>query len=159
LDYVEGFDYEFEEYEKISQGQLDILLAEEGVEIIGNLEYENDLGDLNLETGEQEATLVYVNVRIRRKNVNSRVKIENIAPEAFRISRDAKSIEDSSFVGIQNILTRSEIRKMWPDVASTIGEDEWDELGDDSTWDGNTSYAGDIAARKLVTGQSYQSVV
>ena len=156
-DYVEGFDYEFEEYEKISQGQLDILLAEEGVEIIGNLEYENDLGDLNLETGEQEATLVYVNVRIRRKNDNSRVKIENIAPEAFRISRDAKSIEDSSFVGIQNILTRSEIRKMWPDVASTIGEDEWDELGDDSTWDGNTSYAGDIAARKLVTGQSYQS--
>ena len=52
-DYVEGFDYEFEEYEKISQGQLDNLLAEEGVEIIGNLEYENDLGDLNMETGEE----------------------------------------------------------------------------------------------------------
>ena len=73
-DYVEGFDYEFEEYEKISQGQLDILLADEGVEIIGNLEYENDLGELNMETGEQSATLVYVNVRIRRKNDNSRVK-------------------------------------------------------------------------------------
>ena len=156
-DYVEGFDYEFEEYEKISQGQLDILLADEGVEIIGNLNYENELGELNMETGDQDAQLVYVDVRIRRKNDNSRVKIENIAPEAFRISRDAKSIEDSSFVGIQNTLTRSEIRKMWPDVASTIGEDEWDELGDDSTWDGNTSYAGDIAARKLVTGQSYQS--
>ena len=124
-DYVEGFDYEFEEYEKISQGQLDNLLAEEGVEIIGNLEYENDLGDLNMETGEQSATLVYVNVRIRRKNDNSRVKIENIAPEAFRISRDAKSIDDATFVGIQSILTRSEIRKMWPDVADSIGEDEW----------------------------------
>ena len=156
-DYVEGFDYEFEEYEKISQGQLDNLLAEEGVEIIGDLEYENDLGDLNMETGEQSATLVYVNVRIRRKNDNSRVKIENIAPESFRISRDAKSIDDATFVGIQSILTRSEIRKMWPDVADSIGEDEWDELGDDSTWDGNTSYAGDIAARKFVTGQSYQS--
>ena len=68
-----------------------------------------------------------------------------------------KSIEDASFVGIQSILTRSEIRKMWPDVADSIGEDEWDELGDDGTWDGNTSYAGDIAARKFVTGQSYQS--
>ena len=85
------------------------------------------------------------------------LKIENIAPEAFRISRDAKSIEDATFVGIQSILTRSEIRKMWPDVADSIGEDEWDELGDDGTWDGNTSYAGDIAARKFVTGQSYQS--
>tara|TARA_R110000765_G_scaffold6539_1_gene20142 strand:- start:3842 stop:6055 length:2214 start_codon:yes stop_codon:yes gene_type:complete len=156
-DYVEGFDYEFEEYEKISQGQLDILLADEGVEIIGNLNYENELGELNMETGDQDAQLVYVDVRIRRKNDNSRVKIENIAPEAFRISRDAKSIEDSSFVGIQSILTRSEIRKMWPDVADSIGEDEWDELGDDGTWDGNTSYAGDIAARKFVTGQSYQS--
>ena len=156
-DYVEGFDYEFEEYEKISQGQLDILLADEGVEIIGNLNYENELGELNMETGDQDAQLVYVDVRIRRKNDNSRIKIENIAPEAFRISRDAKSIEDSSFVGIQSILTRSEIRKMWPDVADSIGEDEWDELGDDGTWDGNTSYAGDIAARKFVTGQSYQS--
>ena len=154
-DYVESYDYEFEEYEKISQGQLDILLAEEGVEIIGNLNYENELGELNMETGQQDAELVYVDVRIRRKNDNSRVKIENIPPESFRISRDAKSIDDASFVGIQTILTRSEIRKMWPDVADKIGEDEWDELGDDTTWDGNGSYAEDIAARKLVTGQSY----
>ena len=154
-DYVEGYDYEFEEYEKISQGQLDILLAEEGVEIIGNLNYENELGELNMETGQQDAELVYVDVRIRRKNDNSRVKIENIPPESFRISRDAKSIDDASFVGIQTTLTRSEIRKMWPDVADNIGEDEWDELGDDTTWDGNGSYAEDISARKLVTGQSY----
>ena len=155
-DYVEGYDYEFEEYEKISQGQLDILLAEEGVEIIGNLDYENELGELNLETGQQDAELVYVDVRIRRKIDNSRVKIENIPPEAFRISRDAKSIDDSSFVGIQTVLTRSEIRKMWPDVADSIGEDEWDELGDDSMWDGNSSYGQDVSARKRVTGQSYQ---
>lgn len=154
-DYVEGYDYEFEEYEKISQGQLDILLAEEGVEIIGDLNYENELGELNMETGQQDAELVYVDVRIRRKNDNSRVKIENIPPESFRISRDAKSIDDASFVGIQTILTRSEIRKMWPEVADSIGEDEWDELGDDMSWDGNGSYAEDIAARKLVTGQSY----
>ena len=154
-DYVEGYDYEFEEYEKISQGQLYILLAEEGVEIIGNLNYENELGELNMETGQQDAELVYVDVRIRRKNDNSRVKIENIPPESFRISRDAKSIDDASFVGIQTTLTRSEIRKMWPDVADNIGEDEWDELGDDTTWDGNGSYAEDISARKLVTGQSY----
>jgi|TARA_R110000751_G_scaffold168728_1_gene274832 hypothetical protein len=44
---------------------------------------------------------------------------------------------------------------MWPDVADNIGEDEWDELGYDTSWDGNGSYAEDIAARKLVTGQSY----
>ena len=43
-----------------------------------------------METGQQDAELVYVDVRIRRKNDNSRVKIENIPPEAFRISRDAK---------------------------------------------------------------------
>ena len=154
-DYEENYDYEFEEYDRIPQGQLDILLAEEGVEVIGNLNYENDLGEMNLETGEQSAEIVYTDVRIRRKNDNSRVKIENIPPEAFRISREAKSIEDASFVGIQSLLTRSEIRKMWPDIADNIAEEEWDELGDDGTWDGNSSFAEDIAARKLVTGQSY----
>ena len=153
-DYVEGYDYEFEEYEKISQGQLDVLLAEEGVEIIGDLNYENELGELNMETGQQDAELVYVDVRIRRKNDNSRVKIENIPPESFRISRDSKSIDDASFVGIQTILTRSEIRKMWPDVANSINEDEWNDLDDYTSWDGGGSYSEDIAARKLVTGQS-----
>ena len=102
---------------------------------------------------EASAELVYVDVRIRRKVNKSRVKIENIPPENFRISRDAKSIDDAVFVGVQTEMTRSEIRKQWPDVADNIKD--WDELGSDEQWLGNARYSEDIAASKFVTGQEY----
>ena len=75
---------------------------------------------------------------LRRKINKSRVKIENIPPENFRISRDAKSIDDAVFVGIQTEMTRSEIRKQWPDVADNIKD--WDDLGSDEQWLGNSRY-------------------
>ena len=130
------------------------MLADEDVEIVGDLKYENDITEANLIQGEEaSAELVYVDVRIRRKINKSRVKIENIPPENFRISRDAKSIDDAVFVGVQTEMTRSEIRKQWPEVADKI--DDWDELGSDEQWLGNARYSEDIAARKFVTGQEY----
>ena len=153
-DYVEDMDYQIEEYDEIDQIKLDELLSDENVELVGDLEFENKLGEVNDPLADpQSAELVYVNVRIRRKTDKSRVRIENIPPEAFRITRDAKSIDDAALVGIQTEMTRSEIRKMWPDVAADI--DDWDELGDDENWLGNARYSEDIAARKLVTGQEY----
>ena len=153
-DYVEDMDYQIEEYDEIDQVKLDELLSDENVEIVGDLEFENKLGEVDDPlAGTQEANLVYVNVRIRRKTDKSRVRIENIPPENFRITRDAKSIDDAALVGIQTEMTRSEIRKMWPEVAEGI--EDWDELGDDENWLGNARYSEDIAARKLITGQEY----
>jgi len=148
--YVEDYDYVFEEYERISQPNLDELLAEDGVEIVGDLEYEN-VSEPD-DSFESQVELMYINVRIRKRIDKSRVKIELVPPENFRISRDATCIDSATFVGMQTELTRSEIRKYYPDVADNI--DEWDELGDDS-WVGNTKYSQDIAARKQVTGQEY----
>ena len=153
-DFVEDCDWQIEEYDEIDQVKLDELLSMENVEIVGDLEFENKLGEVDDPlAGTQEADLVYVNVRIRRKVDKSRVRIENVPPENFRITRDAKSIDDAALVGIQTEMTRSEIRKMWPDVAAEI--EDWDELGDDENWLGNARYSEDIAARKLVTGQEY----
>tara|TARA_R100000742_G_C4279392_1_gene103834 strand:- start:3587 stop:5767 length:2181 start_codon:yes stop_codon:yes gene_type:complete len=145
--YVEDYDYVFEEYERISQPNLDELLADDNVEIVGNLEYENQSEEFS-----QEVQLMYIDVRIRKRIDKSRVKIELIPPENFRISRDATCIDSATFVGMQTEMTRSEIRKYYPDMADNI--DEWDELGDDS-WVGNTKYSQDIAARKQITGQEY----
>ena len=153
-DYIEDFDYKIENYDRIDQDKLDELLSDDDVEIVGNLKYENDFeGADPLQGIEPDIKLVYVDVRIRRKIDRSRVKIENIPPENFRISRDAKSIEDSAFVGIQTEMTRSEIRKQWPDVADAV--EDWDELGNQESWLGNSRYSEDIAARKYVTGQEY----
>ena len=145
--YIEDYDYVFEEYEKISQPNLDKLLSEDDVEIVGDLEFENQPEEFS-----QEVELMYVDVRIRKRINKSRVKVELVPPENFRISRDATCITDAAFVGMQTEMTRSEIRKYYPDMAESI--DAWDELGDD-TWSGSLKYSQDIAARKQVTGQEY----
>ena len=153
-DYIEDYDYRIEEYEKIDQAKLDELLSDDNVEIVGDLQFENEFGETDPFGGQEpDVELMYVDVRIRRKVDKSRIVIENIPPENFRISRDAKSIEDAVFVGVQTDMTRSEIRKNWPDVAANI--DEWDELGSQEQWLGNARYSEDIAARKQVTGQEY----
>ena len=155
-DYVEDYKYKIEEYDEIEPERLDILLADEMVELIGDLEYENKLGETTDPLADpQEAQLVYTNVRIRRKKDKSRVRIENIPPESFRISRDAKSIDDAVFVGIQVEMTRSEIRKYWPEITEGWDVDDWNLLGSDDRWLGNARYSEDIAARKYVTGQEY----
>jgi len=153
-DYIEDYDYRIEEYDKIDQIKLDELLAQDDVEIVGSLQYENDIVEADPLSGQDPQTnLVYTDVRIRRKIDKSKIKIENVPPENFRISRDAKSIEEAVFVGIQTDMTRSEIRKQWPDVAKNI--EDWDELGHNEQWLGNSRYSEDIAARKFVTGQEY----
>lgn len=153
-DYVEDYEYTIEEYDRIDQLKLDELLADEDIEIIGDLQFENDFGEvdpMSMQAG--EATLVYVDVRLRRRTDKSRVKIENIPPENFRISKDARSITEAAFVGIQTELSRSEVRKQWPDIAKKFNDDPelWNELNSDSI----NRYNVDVAARKLVTGQDY----
>ena len=156
-DYIEDYDYKIEEYDKIDQIRLDELLSDENVEIVGDLKFENETTGADPINGNPgETQLVYLDVRLRRKIDKSRIKIENIPPENFRISRDAKTIEDAVFVGLQVDMTRSEIRKQWPDVAVMLDKEKlWDELGHTEQWLGNSRYSEDIAARKFVTGQEY----
>lgn len=147
-DYVEDYEYIFEEYEKITQPRLDEILSEDDVEIVGDLQFENDVDT------QGESELVYVDVRLRRKINKSKVKLELIPPESFRISREASSIENAEFVGLQSTYTRSEMRKMWPEMSENLSEDDWNALGSEN-WNGTSRYSEDIAARKLVTGQEY----
>ncbi len=143
-DYVEDFDYVMEEYEEIDEAKLDEILADESLEIVGDLTL-NPLSE----------TISYIDVRLRKKIDKSRIKLELIPPEAFRISNEAKDIDDATFVGIQSEMSRSELRKYYPDWASSLTADEWDRLGNDSDWLGSGKYSEDVAARKDVTGQRY----
>ena len=155
--YIEDYDYVFEEFEQISQANLDELLSDDSVEIVGDLQSESVFTEAPpLQDGSipetPQAELLYVNVRVKKTIDKSRVKIEVIPPENFRISRDATSIEDSTFVGVQTEMTRSELRKLYPDMAEEI--QEWDDLSDEE-WLGSTKYSEDVAARKEITGQTY----
>ena len=151
--YIEDYDYVFEEYEEISQAKLDEILSDDSHEIVGELEFENrPIQPSDNPMAGPEVELVYVNVRCRKQINKSKIKLELVPPENFRISRDATTLDDATFVGIQSSLTRSEIRKFYPEMAESI--DDWDEL-DGETWAGALSYSQDVAARKQITGQEY----
>ena len=146
-DYIEDYEYDFIEYERIAQTKLDEVLAQDDIEIVGDLVMENEF------TGEA-SEFFYIDVRLRRKVNKSKVKLEIIPPENFRISRDATCLDDADFVGVQSSYTRSEIRKMWPEIAEDIDEDEWDRLGPTDLM-ASQAYSQDVAARKTITGQEY----
>jgi len=148
-EFIEDFEYSFEEYESISQENLDTLLADDDVEVVGQLEYEQEL--TTDEDGNAVYAMVYKNVRLKRKHNKTRVELRNIHPESFRITRDAHNFEDASFVGIQIDMTRSEIRKYFPQIAENI---DWDAIGDGS-YDWATKYTEEQAARKRLVGEEY----
>lgn len=149
-EFIEDFDYSFEEYDSISQENLDILLADDELEVLGNLKYEQELVS-NEETGNAEYATVYKDVRLKRKHNKTRIHIKNVHPESFRITRDSHSLDDAAFVGIQVDMTRSEIRKFYPDMADKI---DWDQIGDGSP-DWATKYTEEQAARKRLVGEEY----
>lgn len=116
-EYIEDYEYKFEEYEEISAEALDVVLADMDSEVVGDLFIDEDG--------------MYKDVRIKKKCNKSGVKIRNIEPESFLISQGASSIEDASFVGITTEMTRSEIRKQYPEQADNI---DWDSTDDRYTF-------------------------
>jgi len=149
-EFVEDYETTFEEYDEISQDNLDVLLSEKNVEVIGKLEFEEKLETDDV-TGETGYVVSYINVRLTRRVDKTRIQIKTVHPESFRITRDAHNLDDAAFVGIQIDMTRSEVRKWWPDVASKI---DWDKLGDGSV-DWATKYTEEQAARKRLVGEEY----
>ncbi len=145
--FVEDYEYKFEEYEEISQERLDLILGEDDIELVNDvLEVDNRMRP----DGSGYETIL-INVRLRRKINKSRVVIAHVHPEAFRITRDSDDVQTAAFVGIQVDMTRSEIRKAWGKKAEGI---DWDRLGDgDADW--ATKYTEEEAARKRLVGQEY----
>ena len=138
--WVEDSEYEMEEYDQISETVLDELLADPLVEIVGDLEVTE-----NYEPGPQEQ--VYQNVRLRRTLDKSKVIIEAIPPEAFLINKDAKSIQDATFVAKVVELSYSEIRQMFPDFQKDLSE-----IGENAEVGRGMSWSQEISSRKDSVG-------
>jgi len=143
-DYIEDYDYVIEEFDEIDEAKLDEILADENIEIVNELTL-NPLSE----------TISYIDVRLRKKIDKSKIKLECIPPESFRISGEARDIEDANYVGIQTEMTRSEIRQYYPEWGQNITEEEWAELDTGNEWLGTSMYSEDVAARKDITGQRY----
>ena len=110
-----------EEYRHLDEMEFGILISNADVEILEHTPYQED--DMQM----------YNDVVVSRNRVTGRVKIENVPPSEFLISRDAKEIQNARFVCHRVRKTLSELREMYPDknlVPEDLGNDE------DSTYTG-----------------------
>ena len=94
---------EREEYRNLDEMSLTALLSDEGVEVIEHTQTQ------------EEGQPPYHDLVIKRKNYNGRIKIENVPPSEFLISRESKDIQDARFVCHRVLKTLSELREMYPD--------------------------------------------
>ena len=94
-----------EEYQNLSDMEFGYLITSDDVEVLEHTVIESEDG----------ISEPYHDVVIVRTNYDGRVRIENVPPEEFLISREAKSIEDARFVCHRVRKTLSELRIMYPD--------------------------------------------
>ena len=90
-----------EEYHNLEEMEYQMLISQD-VEILAQDIRQGEMGP------------VY-DVVIARNSYNGKIKVENVPPEEFLISREAKSIEDARFVCHRVRKTLSELRQMYPD--------------------------------------------
>jgi hypothetical protein len=105
-----------EEYHNLDEMALMSLISSDEVEVVEHTESE--------ENGQP-----YHDVVIKRKSYDGRIKIENVPPSEFLISREAKSIQDARFVCHRVKKTLSELREMYPD--QDLGPEDLSSGGED----------------------------
>ncbi len=96
-----------EEYRNLGDLEFEYLISSNDVEVLEHTEVQSN--SITEDGG------VYHDVVIKRSNYDGRVRIENVPPEEFLISREAKSIKDARFVCHRVKKTLSELRIMYPD--------------------------------------------
>ena len=97
-----------EEYFNLTEDELVLLLGDGRVEVISQETVEEESVD---EFGQVQINILH-NVKVQRKQSVGKIKIENVPPEEFLISKNARSIEDSPFVAHRRLVTKSELTAM-----------------------------------------------
>ena len=100
-----------EEYHNLGELEFEYLIAQDDVEVVEHTEVAGN---------EMEET--YHDLVIKRVGYNGKIKIENVPPDEFLISREAKGIQDARFVCHRVKKTVSELRQMYPDDDFDVGE-------------------------------------
>ena len=104
-----------EEYIGLSDIELEALVVKEEVEVLEHTSYD-------------DGPVPYHDVVITRRNKKGQVRIENVPPDEFLISRESKTIQDARFVCHRVRKTLSDLREMGYDVDPedlTTGDDDY----------------------------------
>ena len=92
-----------ETYKNLADLEFDYLISDEEVEVLEHTETTDEMG------------MPVHDVVIKRTSADGRIRVENVPPDEFLISREAKSIHDARFVCHRVRKTLSELREMYPD--------------------------------------------
>ena len=117
--WAEDESFEREEYENLSDLELEALLADDAVEVLEHTELEEDEG------------LVLHDIVIKRDNTKGQVKVEFVPPDEFLIARMSLTIQDSLFVCHRVEKTVSELREMGYEIDPlelNVGESDFDQI-------------------------------
>jgi len=91
-----------EEYQSLDEFEFTMLINGDDVEVLEH-------------TSNGEGLEMTHDVVISRKSYNGKIRVENVPPSEFLISREAKTIPDARFVCHRVRKTLSELREMYPD--------------------------------------------
>ena len=95
-----------EEYHNLEEMELQILISSNDIEVVEHTDFEDGTHDLVL----------------KRTSYTGRVRVENVPPDEFLISREAKAMQDARFVCHRLPKTLSDLREMYPDKNLESGD-------------------------------------
>ena len=96
-------DWNREEYNNLDEVEFNMLIMNDDVEIIEHTPRMEEEGEFH-------------DVTIKRKRQSGRVRVENVPPDEFLISRESKTIQDARFVCHRVLKTMSQLREMGFDI-------------------------------------------
>ncbi len=105
-----------ERYFNLSNDELAMLMSDDTMEIVEQDTEEfpilDQMGNPAIDQMGQPMINQIHNVVVQQKKMVGRVRIENVPPEEFLISKKARTIADSPFVAHRQMLTRSDLIAM-----------------------------------------------
>lgn len=102
-------DVNVEKYKNLSENELAFLLSDPAIEVV---EQEVEFMDGGIDPMGMPIQIPMYEVKVRKTKKYGCVRIENVPPEEFLISKTARTIEDSPFVAHRRLMTRSELIAM-----------------------------------------------
>ncbi len=122
-----------ETYSGLDDAQLTLVLSQDGVEMVDLISTEDPSAPppiIDPLTGQQLTPTVMIHdVKVKRKIITKRFRVESLAPEEFIVDRRARTLEDADIVAHRKLATVSELVAMGysqEEVESNTGEDELD---------------------------------
>jgi hypothetical protein len=98
-----------EKYRNLTEDELALLMSDGSLEIIRQ---KIDMVDAGVDQMGMPIQAPVYSVTVKKVNKSGQVKIENVPPEEFLISKAAKTIDDSPFVAHRRLMPRSDLIAM-----------------------------------------------